>query len=344
MSSSHFFDPDLPSRRAVTRPATLTACLLLLTSAWLGGTAAVEAQSRSWTINILRDTFGISRQEQIEPDIDDVHQGCPLRDCIPSIDQPGFVAAADAHALEDQDLVLGLNLGEVKRAYPVFILNHHEIVNDTVAGEPIAITYCPLCGSGVAFRRELDGETVELGVSGLLHNSDLILYDRTSESLWQQITGTAIAGPRRGEELSAIPLTMTSWGEWRQAYPDSEVLASDAGRTLSVTNKQPYGDYDSSKRLMFPANAQAARLLHPKQVVFGVDLPEGSVAVTERRLARENPLTVPVGGVDLTWTRGTDGSVTVVREDSAEPVLAHRMFWFAWYSFHTDTELLDEND
>ena len=326
---------------APRRPLIVALSLLALASGWLIAPATIEAQSRSWTIDILKDTFGITQQQQIEPDIDLVFQGCAQRDCIPSIDQPGYIPASDAFDLDDDDLVLGLVHGDVVRAYPVHILNHHEIVNDDVAGEPIAITYCPLCGSGVAFRRELGGQTVEFGVSGLLHNSDLILYDRTSESLWQQITGLAIAGPRRGEALVAVPLAMATWGEWRQAHPGTEVLAADRGRLLSVPDKQPYGDYDKNKRLLFPANSQAARLLHPKEVVFGVTLPEGKVAITQRRLLRDSPISVPLGGLQLTWTRQADGSVTVVREDDSTDVLAHRMFWFAWYSFNTDTALLD---
>lgn len=299
------------------------------------------AQSRSWPTDILRDTFGITGSEQIAVPIADVHQGCPVRDCIRSIDNPGFAAASEAHQLEDEDLILGLDRGGIARAYPAFILNHSEIVNDTIAGEPIAITFCPLCGSGVAFERRLDGNTVELGVSGLLHNSDLIFYDRASESLWQQITGEAIAGPHRGSTLSTVPLVMTTWKEWRTAHPHTEVLVSNQGQLLSSPNKKPYGDYDESTRLMFPANSQAARIMHPKQVVHGIRLPEGAMAVSERRLARDAPLSATIGGVAVEWQKRVDGGVTIVRSDTGESLSPHRMFWFAWYSFNTDTALLD---
>lgn len=322
-----------PSGTALLPAALAALCLL--------ANLPLYAQGRNWLTDVLRDTFQITRPDQIEVDIDEVHQGCPNRDCIPSIDEPGFAGPDDAPDVADEDLVLGLDHAGVQRAYPAFILNHHEIVNDVLAGEPIAVTFCPLCGSGVAFRRVVGGETVEFGVSGLLHNSDLILYDRASNSLWQQITGVAIAGPHRGEALSAVPLTMTTWAEWRRAHPDTEVLIADGGRRLAVGSKRPYGDYDSSKRLMFPANSGAARILHPKQVVHGVRMPEGAVAVSERRLAAETRLTVSLGDLDLNWRREADGSVHVVRSDTGERVLAHRMFWFAWYSFNTDTALLD---
>lgn len=300
---------------------------------------SVSAQGKSWPINILQDTFGISTQAQIDAPISEVYQGCAERDCIPSIDDPNFVSAAEASQLDDDDLVLGLDYAGIKRAYPAFILNHHEVVNDSLNGVPIAITFCPLCGSGVAFRRDLDGATVTFGVSGLLHNSDLILYDRATESLWQQITGVAIAGPKRGQALNAVPLTMTTWREWRIANADTTVLAGDS--QMSYSDKKPYGDYDESERLMFPANASAARILHPKQVVYGVRLAEGAAAVTERALKNHAEIEMETGGATLNWRRQADGTVVVRRADNGEVLLPHRMFWFAWYSFNTDTVLKD---
>lgn len=299
----------------------------------------VLSQEKSWPINILQDTFGISTQAQIDAPVNEVYQGCPKRDCIPSIDAPNFVSVAEASQLDDEDLVLGLDYAGIKRAYPAFILNHHEVVNDSLNGVPIAITFCPLCGSGVAFQRELDGETVTFGVSGLLHNSDLILYDRATESLWQQITGVAIAGPKRGQALTAVPLTMTTWREWRIAHADSMVLTGAS--QMSYDDKNPYGDYDESERLMFPANSSAARILHPKQVVYGIRLAEGAVAVTERALKDNAEIEMKAGAVTLAWRREADGGVVVRRADNGEVLLPHRMFWFAWYSFNTDTALKD---
>lgn len=297
------------------------------------------AQGRAWPVNILQQTFAIKKQAQIDVPIKEVYQGCAKRDCIPSIDAPDFVSSAQANHLDDEDLILGLDYAGVVRAYPAFILNHHEVVNDTVNNVPIAITFCPLCGSGVAFRREVGGEAITFGVSGLLHNSDLILYDRKTESLWQQITGIAIAGPQRGQMLEAVPLTMTTWHDWRSAHPDSTVLSGV--RQMSYGDKKPYGDYDQSERLMFPANAAAARILHPKQVVYGVRIAEGAVAVTERALEAGAEIATPAGGVTLKWQRQADGRVVVRRADTDEDLLSQRMFWFAWYSFNTDTVLRD---
>jgi hypothetical protein len=300
-----------------------------------------HGQERSWPTDILRDTFGITSQAQIDAAIDEVHQGCPQRDCIPSIDDPVFVAADAAVALADDDLGLGLEYGGVIRAYPAFILNYHEVVNDDLNGTPIAVTFCPLCGSGVAFRRLVDGQVTEFGVSGLLHNSDLVLYDRASESLWQQITGEAIAGPQRGRRLESVPLTMTSWGEWRAAHPGTTVLEGVPG--ASYANKTPYGDYETSERLMFPPAAGAPGTLHPKQVVHGVRFEGGAAAVTERALLAEPEIRMTVADVELLWRRHENGRVEVLRADGKEPGLVPiRLFWFAWYSFNTDTALYDQ--
>ncbi|MEJ8569106.1 DUF3179 domain-containing protein [Elongatibacter sediminis] len=330
-------DPRLCAPQPRQR-TSLVALLIVLAAAC---SIPANARDSAWKTDILAETFQITRQGHIDVPIADVHQGCPKRDCIISIDEPGFASADAAAGIADDDLVLGVVIDGVARAYPAYILNHSEVVNDTVANQPIAITYCPLCGSGLAFHRQLGDKTVEFGVSGLLHNSDLILYDRDSKSLWQQITGTAIAGPRRGETLTGIPLSMTTWSEWRAAHPATGVLAADAGRPLRVTNKKPYGDYASSPRLMFPANAEAARLLHPKEVVHGLRLPQGAFAVSERRLTADTVVHLPLDGTTLVWQRAADGRVTVTRDDSGEVHDAHRMFWFAWYSFNTDTALLD---
>ena len=298
---------------------------------------ASEAQ-RSWGTDIIRDTFGFAADAPSDVPWNAIMQGCPRRDCIPSIDDPAFIPAAEAELLDDDDLVMGLALGGVVRAYPTRILNYHEIVNDVVGDRPVAVTWCPLCGSGLAFERVLDGRPVEFGVSGLLHNSDLIMYDRDSESLWQQITATAFAGPRRGQSLTPVPVSLVTWGEWRAAHPDTEVLAPP-GSSARYATATPYGDYDSSDRLMFPVAAESLRL-HPKEVVHGVEFEGGSFAVTDRALRQKPEIVVSANGVTLRWRRADNGLVSVETGDG-QPLVAHRMFWFAWYTFHVDTGLHD---
>ncbi len=301
----------------------------------------VAAQAGSWETNILRDAFGYQADTPSDVPWDEVMQGCGRRDCIPSIDDPRFVAAGDANFLADEDIVMALEMNGEARAYPVTILNYHEIVNDFIGGRPVAVTYCPLCGSGLVFERTFEGRAVEFGVSGLLRKNDLILYDRASESLWQQITGRAFAGPRRGEELRTVPVTMTRWGTWRAVHPDTRVLSVDTGFDRPYANKTPYGDYDSNDRLLFPVALD--RRLHPKTVVYGVELDGASFAVTERALTREKSIEQR-GAPGLAWQLTDAGHVAVRRLDSGEPLVAHRMFWFAWFSFHVDTVLYDGTD
>lgn len=172
-----------------------------------------------------------------------------------------------------------------------------------------------------------------------MDDEDLILYDPETESLWQQITGIAIAGPKRGQVLKTVPLTMTTWRDWHIAHPDTLVLTGN--RQMNYDDKQPYGDYDESKRLMFPANSSAALILHPKQVVYGIRIAEGAAAITERLLVADSEIEIESGAVTLTWRREADGKVVAQRSDNGEYLLPHRMFWFAWYSFNTDTTLQD---
>ncbi|MFU8896654.1 MAG: DUF3179 domain-containing protein [Gammaproteobacteria bacterium] len=314
--------------------AVLSGVLLLA-----AGNAA--AQPHNWDIDIVRDTFGYGGDTPSDVSWDELVQGCGRRDCIPSIDKPRFVAASDADFLGDEDVVMALRINGEARAYPVAILNYHEIVNDVVAGRPVAVTYCPLCGSGLVFERTFDGKAVEFGVSGLLRNNDLVLYDRATESLWQQITGRAFAGPLRGGELVTVPVAMTRWGTWRAAHPGTRVLSLDTGFDRPYANKTPYGDYDSSDRLLFPVALD--RRLHPKTVVYGVEIGQSSFAVTERALEAERIIMSDREPL-LRWELLDSGQVKVEHGDTGEQLVPHRMFWFAWFSFHIDTSLYDGED
>jgi hypothetical protein len=301
-----------------------------------------EAQApRSFDTNILAESFGVTLDEQIDAPISEVMQGCPQRDCIPSIDTPTFLPPGQSGITADEDLVMGVNFGGVARAYPIHILNMHEIVNDQIGDLALAVTWCPLCGSGLVFDRTLGDKTVEFGVSGLLHNSDLIVYDRATSSLWQQITGRAIAGTRRGQMLRSLPVSLTTWAEWRTANPSTQLLSTDTGHKRDYGNKQPYGDYDSNERLLFPARGAAGLRLHPKTVVHGIELETGSVAVSERALKAESSVSVIVEGDTLVFERQQDGSVRARSEGRKADLVAHRMFWFAWASFHPGTTLYD---
>jgi hypothetical protein len=227
----------------------------------------------------------------------------------------------------------------ITRAYPTRILDHHEIVNDMFGPDPVAITYCPLCGSGLAFDRRQGDLVLDFGVSSLLHNSDLVMYDRQTESLWQQITGEAFAGKSRGSQLRTLPLSMITWENWRKQYPDAQVLTID-GVLSEEYMKDAYGDYAESERLYMPVSATDARL-HPKRVIYGMEIGNRALAVDSEWLMKEGRWSNDYEGKKLLLTMDQNGEVAASLDGKS--ITVHRMFWFAWYSFHTNTALIDGN-
>ena len=322
----------------MTRGLVAVAVLCACTAAAALAEGPRPRNPRGYEVDILTDTFGLD-QAAIDAPIDKVFQGCSHRDCIPSIDEPAFVPADRVDFLEAEDLLLVLSHGGLTRAYPARILDVHEIVNDWFGEDAVLVSYCPLCGSGLAFLRELDGQDVEFGVSGLLHNNDLIMYDRATESLWQQITGRSIGGPRRGQVLQPVPLTMTTWGEWRPLNPAADVLEPPGGREAYARRR--YADYETSDRLLFPVTAESARLA-PKRVIYGVELAHQAVAIDAEWLSEQKRWSHSTTAGELSLSVGADGGVSGLLD--GEPVPVHRMFWFAWYSFHPTTALVDGAD
>jgi hypothetical protein len=296
-----------------------------------------SAAQRTFDTDILRETFGFDDSTPKSVELEDLHQGCPARDCIPSIDSPKYVPAAEATHVGDDDRVIAISLNGDTRAYPARILVRHEIVNDTIGGVPVAVTWCPLCGSAVGIEREVDGEVTEFGVSGVLYNSDLVFYDRNSNTLWDQIEAKGIVGPGTGETLTLVPLTMTTWSRWRAAHPDTRVLSPDTGFEIDYS-RDPYARYRSSDGLMFPVSAEDDRV-HPKTVVFGFVVDGRAVAYTQSLLDKERTHTHELDGRQLTAAIDEAGSVAL-RDDRGHGYVPTRLFWFAWYTFHPDTELV----
>jgi Protein of unknown function (DUF3179) len=202
---------------------------------------------------------------------DQIISGGPPVDGIPSIDDPKFISVQEAdNRLDDSELVLGINIGNDVRAYPLQILVWHEIVNDNVGGFPVAVTYCPLCFTNQVFNRTLeDGEILEFGTSGKLFNSNLVMYDRTTKSLWSQAMAQAIVGNLAGVELERIPFDIAYWKEWKQLYSDSKVLSTDTGSTRPY-GADPYGDYYTNGDVLFPVSNRDNRL-GLKEIVVGFE-------------------------------------------------------------------------
>ncbi len=233
--------------------------------------------------------------------LDDLLSGGPPPDGIPSIDEPSFDPAAEVEWLEDDEPLLSLTVGEETRGYPLGILTWHEIVNDTIGGTPVAVTYCPLCNSGVAFERTVDGEVTTFGVSGRLYADNLVMFDRATESLWPQLTGTASVGARTGTQLESIPMGTVGWAQFRAEHPDALVLNRDTGHERDYGNN-PYVGYDEdvNSEPIFPLPGASDPRLPPKERVVGVGAGDNAIAVRRTDLADAGVTRVQVGADPVT--------------------------------------------
>jgi len=310
---------------------------------------------------------------------DEIVSGGPPKDGIPSIDRPRFVSAEEAERfMRTNDIVIGLYYKGVARAYPHKILVWHEIVNDVVAGDPITITYCPLCYTSTAFIRILDGEPVEFGVSGKLYNSDLVMYDRKTDTYWSQHWGVGILGELAGQALQRIQVDVMTWSKWKSLHPDTEVLSKETGFARPY-GKDPYAGYYTSSEIWFPVKNRDDRL-HPKAIVHGIIIDSHVKAYEEESIAKakllndvagETPILVisPVEQFVRAYSRVVDGRVLdfewrggkifdkqtgsewnvygeavsgPMKGNRLQPVVIFPAFWFAWAAFFPDIELYSE--
>lgn len=204
-------------------------------------------------------------------DMDEVLSGGPPKDGIPAIDTPRFVDVASADKwLDPREPVIGVVIAGRARAYPVQVLMWHEIVNDEMGGIPLAVTFCPLCNASIVFDRRVDGRVLDFGTTGRLRKSDLIMYDRPTESWWQQFSGRAIVGELAGLELARLPASITAWQDFAAAWPDAQVLSRDTGHNRPY-GKNPYRGYDSIEDRPFLFRDPVDPRLPPMERVLNVD-------------------------------------------------------------------------
>lgn len=271
-----------------------------------------------------------------------LERGCIAgKDCIPSIDVPKFISAAEADEyLDENDWIIGLERNGVVRAYPLNILTWHEIINDTVGDEPIAISFCPLCYTGNAFVREIDGKETEFGVSGYLINSNLVMYDRLTGSLWEQLTGEALNGPNVSEKLKKITVATMPWNDWLELHPETKVLSRETGFERDY-DKSPYGDYNESMDVFFSVANKDSRLFE-KDLVYGVYYDEFAKAyprsVLEELESDQVVMDDVIGDtpVEIKWD---NGKFSVFVKETDEEIVPEISFWFAWVAFYPDTEI-----
>jgi hypothetical protein len=264
--------------------------------------------------------------------------GGPGKDGIPAIDNPVFVPAKQARYMNNTDRVLGIEIAGAARAYPINILNWHEIVNDKIGREQFSITFCPLCGTGMAFSGRIDKHKLDFGVSGLLYNSDVLLYDRQTGSLWSQIMQQAVAGKLKGTKLKSLPLQHTSWANWKKTHPETKVLSMRTGY-MRPYGKNPYKDYIASKHLYFPVYKKAPETYHPKERVLGLEISGTFKAypfIELNKLGKEN-FTDIVHKQSVTIHWNEKHQTGTISDKNNKPLVVVQSFWFAWFAFHPDT-------
>ena len=280
--------------------------------------AAPSFSGRGWRTN-----FDISLV-----DYGEILSGGVPRDGIPAIREPRFISIAEADELYvDGSPVLQFTLNGDARAYPLDILIWHEIVEDVVGGVPVAVTYCPLCNTAITFDRTIGGTTYDFGVSGLLRHSDLIMFDRQTESLWQQIGGVAIVGDMVGARLTVLPSTIVAWDDFKAQYPDGIVLSRETGYSRSY-GRNPYVGYDDPDNVPFLFRGDIDPRLGAMERVVTLDLPDDAVAYPFALLAERGAVADVRGGrpIVVFWTPGARSALDRAGFDESREVGATGVF------------------
>jgi hypothetical protein len=305
-----------------------TLCMIVFT-------APAVAQVQFWKHEWPNTDFGKS-----DVPFTEILSGGPPRDGIPAIDNPQMIRVDQSKNIPNREPVMVVELdGETARAYPIRYLMWHEIANDTVGSTPIAVTFCPLCNSGIIFDRRVSGKTLTFGVSGKLRNSDMIMFDRETESWWQQFSGTGIVGVQTGRKLKKLPGWMESWGAFRARNPDGLVMAEP--KSSRRYGQNPYAGYDSLDRPFLYNGEMPPHDIEPLSRVVVVK----NRAWPLERLRKMNEITEK--GVTISWIAGTAsaldaakigqgkdvGSIRVINAKGQD--IAHDVaFAFAFHAFH----------
>ncbi len=326
------------------RLAVIGAALGLV---WLGY-SAVEASPEFWKIEWPKTDF-----EKTSVDFSEIMSGGPPKDGIPAINDPKFVAVSEVDDIPPTEPVVGLTLGGETKAYPLRILMWHEIVNDHVGGIPVSVTFCPLCNAAVVFDGRVGDKVLDFGTTGKLRNSDLVMYDRQTESWWQQFTGTAIVGEMLGTKLKFVPARLESFANFKKRAPNGLVqVPSVAGMRRYGAN--PYGGYDSSAR-PFLYRGEMPKNVAPLSRVVAIEGESRAWALDYLRNKRRVELD---GGLVITWEPGQNsaldsgviaegadvGNVLVQRREGEKMVdVVYRVdFAFAYHAFHPDHPIVAE--
>ena len=246
----------------------------------------------------------------------DILSGGPPKDGIPAIDNPIFINVDEADQfLEDLEPVVFLKIGEEARAYPLQILTWHEIVNDVVGGNPVTVTFCPLCNTAIAFDRNFDGQVLDFGTTGRLRFSNLIMYDRQTETWWQQATGEGIAGEYTGQQLTFLPASIIGWAEFKGNFPEGQVLSRETGFQRDY-GRNPYAGYDNINNSPFLFRGPETPGVLPAMArVLTVELNSDAVAYPYEVLQEQGAIndTLAESEIVIFWQPGTASALDASR-------------------------------
>lgn len=264
-----------------------------------------------------------------------VRAGGPPKDGIPALTEPPFAPVSDAAHVSPDDRVVVITVGGETRAYPLSILNWHEAVNDVVGERPVLIVYCPLCDSVSVMERRMNDEVMEFGISGLLYESNVLLYDRTHEALWSQVGMEAVSGPYAGQALPHLPWSLMSYAEFAEQYPQAHVLSMDTGHARNY-ERNPYQSYLASDRLMFPVSRKDDRMPN-KEPIIGIRAGDTTRAykIADIRKAPGGRVEDLIRDRRVVLEADDNGRVSVTKLPAS--MQAIHTFWFTWAAIHSDT-------
>jgi len=266
--------------------------------------------------------------------INQILSGGTGKDGIPALTNPKFTSVSQAELSDDVQGIL-IEIENQKRYYPYNILVWHEIVNDQIGDTPFMVTFCPLCGSAIAFDRRVDGTTYEFGVSGLLFESNLLMYDRATETLWSQAKGEAVVGDLVGKKLTYLPFQLLTFENVKKNHPGARVLSSDTGH-LRNYQTNPYGNYDEAEELLFPVSVQDERF-KAKELMYVVPLDGKSAAFPVLQL-KEGETTLEKDGVELIATK--ENGEVFISDLSGKRLPGYYEMWFSWVTHHQENGII----
>ena len=282
----------------------------------------------------------VDPQDSSRIDLRQLLNGGPPKDGIPSIDTPQF-DNAETSAFGNDEWVVGLEVNGEAKAYPYGILNWHEIVNDTIGGVDVAVSYCPLCDTILAFER---GEST-FGVSGKLYQSCLVMFDRADDTLYAQPWGLGVVGPEANRFLERVPAVKTRLGQWLERYPDSAILSTETGYNRDYS-RYPYGTYDRDERIIFPVRNQERRTEAPKEIVTYIWEPDGeephnqfsgdSRQFVHRDLQRVGQQEVEFNGTRIVARWDEQLQTAIVEDVNGHPIPSSTAYAFVYPAYFGD--------